>query len=74
MIGKYGFLQVMKARPICANYVKMQKSCHRLFIVTKQPSKFFCGKLLDLVINYFDQPNSPKINHILTVGNNYMMN
>ena len=56
-----------------ANYTKMQKSCHQLFIATKQPSKFFCGSSLDLVINYFSQQNNLKINHILTVGNNYLM-
>ena len=56
-----------------ANFAKMQKSCHQLFIATKQPSKFFCGSSLDLVENYFSKNADQKIDYIFTIGNNQMM-
>jgi NADPH-dependent glutamate synthase beta subunit-like oxidoreductase/NAD(P)H-flavin reductase len=56
-----------------ANYTKMQKSCHQLFIATKQPSKFFCGNSTDLVENYFSNHKHQKIDYIFTIGNNHMM-
>ena len=70
---KVWFFAGYESKADIANYAKMQKSCHQLFIATKQPSEFFYGTSLDLVKNYFSQEKAPAINHILTIGNNYMM-